>query len=425
MTWLLLVVLLAASAACSAFETALFSLSAQALQEFERSPDPNRRRVHQVMTHPHRALLTLLLCNSIVNIAFFTLALLVAQRVAESWPALAALFGAATPFLVIIFAEMAPKALALRASKELAPLAAACVSTLGVVLAPLHRTLGGLLINPITRLFAPSVKRDEDVSTDELRLLVEHSARDGHLNRTESDMLQAVVALADVNVRAIMTPRVDVAWVSVDADRAAALQRFRETGRRRLLVTGRNLDDVRGFLYERDLYLEPNGPVRLIQRRAHFVPEQVHLAQLLRYFRAERVQLAVVVDEHGGTVGIVASGDVLRWLVGRFPEADASRRDEMVERVDDDTYRVSGLLSARAWADRFAVDEIEPGIDTVGGLIVAKLGRSPRVGDVVRVWNLALTVESVRHHRADRVRVRRLRDPRARSDAEPQEEARR
>jgi CBS domain containing-hemolysin-like protein len=141
----------------------------------------------------------------------------------------------------------------------------------------------------------------------------------------------------------------------------------------------------------------------MLVRRAHFVPEQANLIQLLRYFRTEGMGMVIVVDEYGGTAGLVTLEDVVEWVVGDLPDTDRQRPAVPTERIDESTYRLSGDLSVRLWADRFGGGEIDRHIDTVAGLILAKLGRLPRTGDSVRIRNLTLTVEAMQRRRIERV----------------------
>jgi CBS domain containing-hemolysin-like protein len=235
---------------------------------------------------------------------------------------------------------------------------------------------------------------------------VEHSAREGVIDSKEHEMLQAVVAAGQVSTREIMTPRVDIDAESIESSRRAFMDHLKAGRARRLLVYGRDLDDIRGVIYARDLYLKPRAPVGKLVKPAHFVPEQINLVQLLLHFRRENVEFAVVVDEYGGTAGLVSVGHVTDWILGSSHDAESATAPT-TQRVDENTYRVSGNLSARAWAERFAVRQIDRHVDTVGGLILAALGRMPKAGDSVRIGNLTLTVERVNKRRIERILLRR------------------
>ncbi len=406
MIWLLLPFLLVCSGAVSASETALFSLSTRTLQEYGRSSGSLRRRVFGLMQRPRRVLMTILITNTAVNVAFFAVGFVALHGHRETGPTAEALGSAAVLAAVIVFGEMLPKALALSNARRLARPAGVFVGFLHVVLSPLRWALQFMLVDPIIRLVAPH-SQPGPVSIDELQLLLEQSAGAGVINPQENEMLQATVALAGVRVREVMTPRVDIRGVGIEQGREAVLALLEQSGRRKLLVFGDNLDDVRGILYARDVYLQRTSEIAQLVVPVRFVPEQINLVQLIRYFRSEQVEFAVVVDEYGGTSGIVSIEDIAERIVGPLPDPDATRPAPTTERIDDNTYRVSGDLSVRLWAERFAVGEIDRHIDTVGGLILAKLGRWPQVGEAVRLRNLTLTVEAMDRYRIDYVVLRR------------------
>lgn len=407
MIWLTLLLLLICSGTVSASETALFGLSRQALHEFHISKSPLLRRVYILMQQPRRVLLTVLITNTAVNVAIFAVSFVALEHYGSTEPAIAAAGGVAALLAVIIFGEVVPKAVALSSTRRFAPPAAALIALLQVVLAPVQWLLGNLLVNPTVRLLTPTRAKHGPVTTEELRLLVEHAAHEGVINSRENDMLQAVVALGEGSVREVMTPRVDVQSIRINDNRATIRQAVEASRRRRLPVRGRDLDDIKGVLAARDLYLNPDAPTKKLIRPVHFVPEQINLVQLIRCFHKEGTHIAVVVDEYGGTAGLVTMEDVVERIVGDLPDENAARPAATTERIDEDTYRLPGDLSVRIWADRFAVGEIERHIDTVGGLILAKLGRLPHVGDSVRISNLTLTVEQMRKRRIEKVLLRR------------------
>lgn len=405
MLWIILALLLLCSGLVSASETALFGLGRQALHGMGRSKGRLHRRVFALMQRPRQVLLSVLMANTAINVALFSISFLALRRFGST--EVTAVGGAATLLAVIVFGEMLPKAVALTNAQRLAPSAAAMVGMLQTMLAPILWLLATFLVEPVTRLLAPHRGAPDSVTTEELKLLVEHSAREGVINSIENDMLQGVVGLTEVGVREVMTPRVDIRSVSMDSTRTEILDAVRTWGVKRVLVCGRDLDDIRGILQVRDLLLNPDTPITSLVRRPHFVPEQVNLMQLLRHFQTERIHLAVLVDEYGGTAGLVTSEDVIEWIVGDLPDDEAPRPAVVAERIDEDTYRLPGDLSVHLWADRFAVGEIDRHVDTLGGLILAKLGRLPRCGDCVHVGNLALTVEKMNRRRIEAVQLRR------------------
>jgi len=407
MIWIVLALLVVCSGCVSGSETALFALSRQTLAQYRRSASPLHRRIHRLVQSPRQVLMTVLITNTAVNVAIFAISYMGSKSLREGRPSLTIAFGLATLFCVVVFGEMLPKALALSNTSLLAPPAGAFILVAHAVLAPLRWTLALLLVEPLTRLLAPSKTLADTVSTEELRLLVERSAREGHISSTENDLLQGVVALDDINVREIMTPRVDLPFVTTSRTRKQVYELIEARKLQHVLACGRDLDDVRGLLVARKLYLDTKRPWTSLVGRVKFVPEQINLVQLIREFRTAPSRVAVVVDEFGGTTGIVTLRDVIRVLVGEHPDDADHREAGMVERIDDNTYRLAGDLSARVWADRFGVAGVDRSTDTLGGFVLARLGHIARSGEHIHMQNLTLTVESVRRRRIERVLVRR------------------
>lgn len=407
MTWVLLVVLLACSAAVSGSETALFGLSRQDLHTFATSSSRLRRATALLLHRPHHLLLTVLITNTAVNIGIFAVSFLMAEDLGRSSPLLASLAGVGALVAVILFGEILPKSIALAHPRRLAPLVAPGIQALQFVLTPVRWLLAVLLVEPATRLLLPPAARVPAVSTEELRDIIDSSAGHQVLNSVESDMLQAVVGLADVNVRSVLVPRVDMIAVSLGDEREAIRDRFEQSGKTKLPVFDRDLDDVRGLLYARDFHLNPERSVEQLLRPVTFVPEQANLIQVIRHFRLTHTQLAIVVDEYGGVAGLVTLEDVLEEIVGDL-RGPAEEEQPLAQALDDNTYRLSGQLGVRDWASLFGITAVDADVDTLGGLITARLGRLPRVGDCVRTGNLTITVESLRGRRVGTLILHRM-----------------
>jgi CBS domain containing-hemolysin-like protein len=406
MIWLILILLLFCSGAVSASETALFSLPRKTLREFELSGGL-RRRAARLMRRPRRVLMIVLVANTAANISIFAASYVAFEEIGASHPGVAAAGGIAVLLAVIFLGEVIPKGVALADAPLLAPLSAGLISALEVVLNPLQWALSTLLVNPITRLMSPASTYSDTVTTEELRLLVEHSARAGHIDSTENGMLQAIVGLGEASIRDVMTPRVDIESVRLSDNPGVVLAKMRASRKRVYPACGRDLDDIQGLLYARDVLLAPGTALKHLLRPVEFVPEQINLAQLMRHFRQRRAHFAIVVDEYGGTAGLVTNEDAVEWIVGDLPDEETAPCTPATERLDENTYRLSGDLSVREWADRFGVGEIDRQIDTLGGLILSRLGRLPHPGDTIRIRNLTLTVEAVDRRRIERVILRR------------------
>ena len=420
--WIPLVVLLACSGAVSGSETALFGLSRLDLRNFAPAGGVFKKRAWQLMQHPRRVLMTVLIANTAINVLFFTTSYIVFERIAHTHPLAASAGGVAALLAVIIFGEILPKAVTRSHAARFAPIVAPPIHALQTALTPVRFVLRVLLVEPLTRLLQAPDSQADEVTVDELRALVEMSAHSGVIDSAENRMLQEIVALPEISVRSIMKPRVDVVAVPLDAEPGHIREKMRQTRLTKLPVYGRDLDDVRGLIYARDLYLRQDVPLSQLIRPVNFVPEQINLLQLNEHFRVTRSQLAIVVDEYGGMAGLVALKDVLEQIVGDLTGAEKST-EPATEVIDENTYRLAGDLSIHEWAQRFGVIEVAGGprlasrVQTVAGLVLAELGRWPHVGDSVRIRNLTLTVERLAGRRVERILLRRDRGRAADSSA--------
>jgi len=399
-----LILLLACSGLASGSETALFALSPQDRRAFAESSHRFRRLAARLTLRPRRVLMAVLIVNTAVNVGFFAVSYLTSRSASHSSPLRNAVGGALTVLLVIVFGEIIPKAIALANARRLAPVLAPFVHVAQAVTAPIAAVLRFLLVEPIVRVVAYSVPQRTGVSTGDLSALVELSAVEGIITTHEHDMLQTVVALPEISVRSIMVPRVQIVAVAADEERAEIAATFARTGLTKLPVYGRDLDDVRGLLYARDLYLNPEEPIQRHLRPVHYVPELINLLQLVRHFRRTRTQLAIVVDEYGGVAGLVSLEDVLEEIVGDLDTRGPQSSE--VERIDERSYRLPGSMNVRPWRHLLGITDQLTDVDTFGGVCIAALGRLPRVGDVVRFGNLSLTVERLDRRRVDRVVLR-------------------
>jgi len=428
MIWLFLLLLVCCSGAVSGSETALFALSPRSLLMMRRSTSLVRRRIELLMRTPQDVLMTVLIANTLINVAIFAVSYVALRDLGDIHPYLTATGGLATLLAVILFGEITPKALALSHAESLAVPGGVMIGILKALLKPIRATLGALVVHPLVRLLSPQSGSGGAVSTEELHDLIRLSADEGVVDTRENYMLQAVVALEQVRVREIMCPRVDVRAVRLTDSPAAILKIARTTRRPTLLVVGRDLDDIRGEITVRDILLRPREPVLRRLRPIHFVPEQVNVLQLLNDFTTSGVERAVVVDEYGGTSGLVALEDAVERIVGDLPGDEGVEAQPETEQIDENTYRLAGGLSVRQWAERLGVRDVDPHVDTVAGLVLARLGRLPRVGDSVRLRNLSLTVERMQRRRIVSVLLQReppngrATDARAMTDAKPGEE---
>ena len=330
--------------------------------------------------------------------------------------------GTVEPFLIAIaimalisFAVVgvSPGTLGAQHSTKVALAAAPTTVWLRRVLGPFSRLLIALT-NAVTP--GKGFRDGPFESESELRDLVDMARDHALIEAEEREMLHSVFEHADTLARAVMVPR--TATVSIDDDRTAraAMSLFLRSGFSRIPVLGKDVDDVVGLLYLKDVMRRLNAdpdagtlPVTELMRPMVFVPESKPVDDLLREMQLDHAHFAVVVDEYGGTAGLVTIEDILEEIVGEITD-EYDREAPEVENLDDGRVRVAATMHVDDLAELFEVDLEEEEVDTVGGLIAKELGRVPILGSTCEVAGLRLTAErmSGRRHRIATVIVERV-----------------
>lgn len=414
---LCLPVLLVLSGFFSGSETALFSLTRHQRAQLKASGTLAGTVVTTLLAETRSLLITLLMGNMTVNVLYFVVStklLLIAQQ--EHWLSPVALGAASVaPLLVIIIlGEVLPKLVAARAAVVCSRLAAVPLLTVHRVISPIRLIASVVVITPLARLIAPR-SRPESLSADELASLLELSQRQGVIDPQEQRILRQALDLGRVKVDELMSPRVDIQAFDMDSDPGGLVELFKRTNLRQAPAYRKNLDHIEGFITARRALLYPPGSrleLNSLVEPATFVPKQQRADQLLAQLRRDGKTIAVVVDEYGGTAGLVTLEDAAEYLVGDIAGAFDGGSQPLVERIAEGVWRVSAELSTRDWAEAFGqrvpadVRKTLGAVHTLGGLVMAGLGRAAQVGDEVKIGNLVLRVDSLDSRRIEHVTVR-------------------
>jgi CBS domain containing-hemolysin-like protein len=217
-----------------------------------------------------------------------------------------------------------------------------------------------------------------------------------------------------------MVPRVDMVAFDIHDDPANLRQLMREHMYTKIPAYDATIDRIVGLVYAKDLFLNPAREPASLVRPVRYVPELITLTQLIEHFRRTRTQLAIAVNEYGEVAGLVTIEDVASQIVGDLTTEGQAPDEPMWVKLDERRYRVSGGVSINDWAEQFSFRGIEDSVTTLAGLIQARLGRLPAVGDQVHLGNLRLTVESLAGRRVEWV-VLELQNGQARPPARPGE----
>ncbi len=405
-----IVLLFAFTGVLALAETSLVRTTRAKALALEEERRRGAKRLRQLVEHPERFLNPILLVVLLCQLLAATLAGVVAQR----------LFGpigvvVATIFevvVVFVLVEAAPKTWAVRHPDRAALLSAPVVSTL-INLPPVQLSSRALL--GVVRLLLgedEAVGRRAEVTESEL-LAMAHVAVEGEvIEPEEQELIHSVIELGDTLVRSVMVPRPDVVGAEVGDSIGAVLDRATAAGFSRIPVDDGDLDDVVGIAYVKDLVKAERAggadePVRGWLRPAHFVPETKRAAALMREMQAEKFHMAIVVDEYGGTAGIVTFEDCIEELVGEIVD-EFDVEEPLVEKLDGGSYRMSGRMVVAEANNELDLDLPIGEWDTVGGLLLNALGRVPAQGESVEVGGYRLTAEAVKGRRIERVVVASL-----------------
>ena len=330
--------------------------------------------------------------------------------------ALFAVTGLLTIF-TIIFGELVPKQIGLAHAERVAMSTSRLLEVLGTIFAPLVGFLTWTT-RRISRLFGADVAADERISSEELRLIIEQGGEQGILEAEEEQMIHAVIELGDQRVHEVMVPRTSMSTLSAAATFEDAIDTVIEQGHSRIPVYEDSVDEIIGILYAKDLlpFLKAGAPerpsLRSLLRTPVFVPESMSVDDLLHELQRRKVHLAIVLDEYGGTAGLVTIEDLIEEIVGEIQD-EYDEEEPMIVRLSDDEARVDGRADVDDLSKLFDTDlslDDEDEYDTVGGLIYHRIGGVPRPGDQIKVDGLTITVETTDGRRVGKVLVVRSRD---------------
>jgi putative hemolysin len=308
--------------------------------------------------------------------------------------------------IMLVFGEVIPKAIARERATALILWLFPVIEALGKLLTPLTWGANALVGWALALVGRERTSTRQFVSREELKLLLQMEPEEADVTVTEAEMIDNIFDLGETAVREVMVPLVDVAALPETASRADAVRLIQERGFSRIPVFTDKVFNIVGVVTTMDLLRRSNeaASLRELMRPASYVPETKHIDDLLREMQKNRVQLAVVVDEYGGAVGIVTVEDIVEEVVGEIRD-EHDRTPDTVERLADGSYRVAGRARLEELNDALDLDLPKGDFETVAGLVLATLHRIPLVGEVFRVRVYTVTVLEADKRRVLSVRI--------------------
>ena len=402
-----LIVLVIVSALLTGAEAAYFSLGRARLRRLAEQQDSERGQLQPLLTRPHDLLVTILVGITLANIGASALAASIAATLFG--PAgLAVAIGAMT-ILLVVFGEVLPMSLAVEHPKRYSAWVSRPVAWLSTLLSPVRKVLGALTAMTLRLLGSERPRGEPEISEEELRTMVDVGAREGVVDRTEREMIHNVFELEDTVIREVMVPRPDTFCLDVAMPSAEILPLLRENVHSRVPVFEETVDHIVGVLYTKDLLphlagLPPDFDLRAHLHPPYFVPESKRADALLREFQAKKLHLAIVVDEYGGTAGLVTMEDLLEELVGEIRD-EFDEEERLIQKVDATSYRVSGKLPIDELNAATGLHLPKDAFDTVGGWVLDLFGRVPNRGEKNQTGEVTVTVEKVERTRVIEVLI--------------------
>lgn len=392
---------------CAMAETAISRVGRGKALQLEQEERRGARALVKIVEDPAPYLSVVLLLTLVAHIAGTVLATEMAiDRFGTSGEAIAMIV---MTFSIFVFAEVVPKTFTVQRTEKAALLMARPVLFLGKVLRPFSAALISIANAFMVVLPGKGLAKGPFVTEDEIRHLVDVAEEEDEIEEEERELIHSIFEFGDTVVREVMVPRPDMVAIRSDATLDEALGMIIEAGYSRVPIYEGDTDNITGVLYAKDLMKrihERKDDSRLVSlgRSPTFVPEQKKVAELLREMQQQRNHMAIVVDEYGGTAGLVTIEDLIEEIVGEIVD-EYDKEEPLVEPIDANTIRVDAKMPIDEVNELLDVELPHDEWDTVGGLVFGLTGRVPVVGEVVRYDSLEFKTERVTGRRVQKVLI--------------------
>jgi len=396
----LLVICLLLSAFFSSAETAFISLQRFRLEHLVETKVRGAKRVARMLERPEKFLSTILLGNNFVNTAAAVLATILAVSIwGEKWGVLIATIG--VTIILLIFSETTPKTIAIQHAERLSLTFARPIQALSWLLTPFVVVLSWIAAG-VTKMVGGTPVPRSLVSAEEIRTMISVGHKEGIVEEAEAEMLHKVFDFGDRPVREVLIPRTEVVWVEKGAKLADFLSIYAESPLSRFPVYEDNMDNVVGILSVKDVLMaqakgsiDNESPIDDLIRPAYFTPETKRISELFTEMRDKNYRMAVVVDEFGGTAGIVSLSRLVEEIVGPVGDELAEAEKEY-EAINEYTFQIDGGMRIEEVNEEMGLELPEGDYETVAGFVLHLLGHIPRQGEQLRYKGLKLVITKMR-----------------------------
>lgn len=399
----IVIILLSASAFFSSAETALMTSNKLRMRNLAENGNKRAAKVLKVTENTDKMLSAILIGNNIVNLTASSISTALTLKIFGS-----KLVGIATgilTFLILVFGEITPKNVASKNAEDMALAYIGVISFLVTLLTPVI-----FIVNTVAKFVISIFNKNGDdnnaVTEEELRAMVEYSHEEGVIENEEKKMIVNVVDFGDTVAGDIMVPRVDMVMVDEKSSYEEILQVFREERYTRIPVYEETPDNVIGILNVKDFLLiedKENFVMKELLREPLYTYEYKKTSALMMDMRKTGANIVIVLDEYGITAGLITLEDMLEEIVGEIRDEFDADEDEGITKVSDLEYLIDGSTNLDDINDRIGLSLSSEEYESIGGLIMEKLGRLPVEGEIINFDNIVLTVKKMDHARIEKV----------------------
>lgn len=415
---ILIIICLFFSALFSGSEVSFFSLEKSKLNDFQKSKKFLEGLIFKLLSEPKKLLVTLLLGNTLTNVISSILAVILALKIAKeqnfSVEIALTLQIIALTIIVLLFAEIMPKLIASKVYVGFAKFAAAPIYVFYSLLFPVSEFIYIALETIFKKINLSKIF--EKAETSEIKDLAEFGKEKGAIEEDQKELIEGVAHFSKITVREVMTPRVDIVAAKANISLEDLISLINQSGHSRIPVFNENIDDIVGIVYSKDLIpflyddeKKKDFDVKKIARKTLFVPESKLISELMKEFQEKKLHMGIVVDEYGGTAGLITMEDILEEIVGDIRD-EYDVEENRIQKIDDNSFYVVGTLPLIELNEILGSENFLPNedYDTISGLIMTKAGRIPEVGYSFEESGVKFEVKEVQKNRIKKVFIQKI-----------------
>lgn len=406
------------SALFSGSEVSFFSIEKTKLEQFNLSSKFVENLIAKLLSEPKKLLISFLLGNTICNVAASIFSVMIALDLAEKYSASVEAVLTVQIFsltiIILLFTEIIPKLLASKASLGFAKVSALFIYIFYTLLYPFAEFINLILDSIFKKINLAKIF--ESSKTAEINDLAEFGKEKGAIEEDQKELIEGVAHFAKICAREVMTPRVDIVAAKSDISFNDLIKLINESGHSRIPVYEENIDEINGIVYSKDLIpflfdeeKKKSFDVKKIARKTIYIPESKLISDLMKEFQEKKIHMGIVVDEYGGTAGLITMEDILEEIVGDIRD-EYDIEENWTQKIDDNSFYVVGKFPLIELNELLGTDIFQPNedYDTISGMIMSKAGKIPETGFSIVESGYKFEVKEIQKNRIKKVLIQKI-----------------